>query len=72
MDLRKLLGRNVRRFRCEKHWTQEEFAEITGLSQQSISELENGRSNPTLLTLHALAQGLGVKVVDLLDEKPKL
>ena len=72
MDLRKLLGRNMKRFRCEMHWTQEALAEITGLSQQSISELENGRSNPTLLTLHALAQGLGVKVVDLLDENFKL
>ena len=70
MDLRKLVGRNVRRFRREKRLTQEALAEFTGLSQQFISELENGKSNPTILTLHDLAQGLGVRPMDLLDEKP--
>ena len=71
MDLRRLVGRNVRRFRREKGWTQEALAEFTGLSQQFISELENGKSNPTILTLHELAQGLGVRPMDLLDENPK-
>ena len=71
MDLRKLVGRNVRRFRREKGWTQEVLAEVAGVSQQSISDLENGKSNPTILTLHELAQGLGVRPMDLLDETPK-
>jgi len=71
MDLRRLVGRNVRRFRREKGWTQEALAEFTGLSQQSISELENGKSNPTIMTLHDLAHGLGVRPMDLLDEDPK-
>ena len=70
MDLRRLLGRNVKRLRREKGWTQEALAEFTGVSQQFISELENGKSNPTILTLHELARGLGVRPMDLLDEKP--
>ena len=71
MDLRKLVGRNVRRLRHERGWTQEALAEVAGVSQQAVSELENGKSNPTILTLHELAQGLGVRPMDLLDENPK-
>ena len=71
MDLRKLVGRNVKRFRRDKGWTQEVLAEVAGVSQQSISELENGKSNPAILTPHELAQGLGVRPMDLLDENPK-
>jgi transcriptional regulator with XRE-family HTH domain len=71
MDLRRLVGRNVRRFRREKGWTQEALAVFAGVSQQSISDLENGKSNPTIMTLRELAQGLGVRPMDLLDENPK-
>jgi len=34
MDLRKLVGRNVKRFRREKGWTQEALAEVAGVSQR--------------------------------------
>ncbi len=66
MDMRKLVGENVRRIRLKKGWTQEHFAEVSGISQQYISSLESGRRNPTVVTLHELAQALGVSPVDLL------
>lgn len=59
MDMRKLVGANVRRLRQEKDLTQEEFAEKSGFSQQYVSGLENGRRNPTIVTLYELAQALG-------------
>jgi transcriptional regulator with XRE-family HTH domain len=65
MDMRKLVGRNVRRFRQRKGLTQEELAEISGFSQQYISGLEGGHRNPTILTLYELATALGVSHMDL-------
>jgi transcriptional regulator with XRE-family HTH domain len=65
MDMRTLIGRNFARIRREKHLTQEEVAARSGLSQQYLSGLESGRRNPTLITIHELAQALGVSHVDL-------
>jgi transcriptional regulator with XRE-family HTH domain len=66
MDMRKLVGGNVRRARARKGLTQEEFAEKSGFSQQYISDLERGLRNPTVVTLFELAQALDAKPVDLL------
>jgi transcriptional regulator with XRE-family HTH domain len=66
MDMRKLVGRNVRRIRLKKGITQEKFAEISGFSQQYISGLEQGRRNPTVVTLYELASALGVSHMDLI------
>jgi transcriptional regulator with XRE-family HTH domain len=65
MDMRRLVGRNVRRIREKRRLTQEEFAEISGFSQQYISGLERGHRNPTVITLYELASALGVSHVDL-------
>jgi transcriptional regulator with XRE-family HTH domain len=65
MDMRRMVGRNVRRVRLEKGLTQEQFADISGFSQQYVSSLERGRRNPTVVTLFELAQALGVSHVDL-------
>lgn len=67
MDMRRLVGRNVRRIRLEKGLTQEAFAERSGFSQQYLSDLERGRRNPTVVTLHELAGALGVSHVALVE-----
>jgi transcriptional regulator with XRE-family HTH domain len=67
MDMRKLVGRNVRRIRLRKDLTQEQFAEISGFSQQYLSSLEQGRRNPTIVTLYELATALGVSHVELVS-----
>lgn len=60
MDMRKLVGANLRLARTAKGLTQEELAERSGFSQQYISELENGRRNPTIVSIYELAQALGI------------
>lgn len=65
MDMRKLVGRNVRRFREKRGLTQEQLADVSGFSQQYISSLEQGRRNPTVITLYELALALGVSHVEL-------
>jgi transcriptional regulator with XRE-family HTH domain len=67
MDMRKLVGRNAARIRKERGLTQEQLAELSGLSQQYLSGLERGQRNPTIVTLHELATALGVSHLDLVQ-----
>jgi transcriptional regulator with XRE-family HTH domain len=67
MDMRKLVGRNVRAVRNECEITQEQLAERSGFSQQYISDLERGRRNPTIVTLYELAQALETTPIRLLE-----
>jgi len=66
MDMRKLVGRNVRAARQARGMTQEQLAETSGFSQQYISDLERGRRNPTIVSLYELAQALKSTPVELL------
>jgi transcriptional regulator with XRE-family HTH domain len=65
MDMRRLVGKNLKRIREKKGLTQERLAEISGFSQQYISGIEQGRRNPTIITLYELAVSLGVNHVEL-------
>ena len=67
MDMRLLVGRNLKRIRVERGLTHEELAERSGFSQQYISDMERGRRNPTIVSLWELAQAIGVTPVDLIS-----
>jgi transcriptional regulator with XRE-family HTH domain len=66
MDMRRLVGHNFARLRREKGLTQEDVELRSGYSQQYLSGLEQGRRNPTIITLYELAQALGVDHLELL------
>lgn len=70
MDMRRIVGENVRRARLAAGMTQEELSERCGFSQQYLSGVERGHRNPTIVTLYELAQALGVSHVSLV-EPPK-
>ena len=42
--------------------TQKQLAERTGIAQADISRLERGIGNPSLKTLHRLAEGMGMRL----------
>jgi len=69
MDMRKLVGDNVRHYRTKKGLSQEEYANLCGFSQQYLSGLEKGKRNPTIVTIYELAKALGVSHMDLLRER---
>lgn len=52
--------------------TQEQLAELSGFSQQYLSDLERGRRNPTVVTLFELAQALGSTPVELISPQLKI
>ena len=71
MDMRVLVGENVRKVRLKRGLTQERFAEKSGFSQQYLSSLENGRRNPSIVTVYELATALGVSHLELLKPPKK-
>lgn len=48
--------------RQANHFTQEQLAEATGITQADISRIENGTANPSLRTLKRLATGMGMQL----------
>jgi len=71
MDMRALVGTNVKLARLKKGLTQEKFAEKSGFSQQYLSSLENGRRNPSIVTIYELAMALGISHVELVQPLKK-
>ncbi len=71
MDIRKQVGRNVRRIRRERNWSQEELAFESGLHRTYISGVERGVRNPTVLVLQEIATALDVPAAQLLEETPR-
>ncbi|GAW28959.1 helix-turn-helix domain-containing protein [Carboxydocella sp. ULO1] len=51
--------------------SQARLAELSGVSQAYISELEAGSKQPTLTILDKLASALGVTVAELIEDGPK-
>jgi transcriptional regulator with XRE-family HTH domain len=59
------VGARVRALRKTKGWSQDVFADRSGLHRAHVSEIERGESNVTLQTLKILADTLEVRIVDL-------
>ena len=52
----------IEEIRNEKGIRQEELAKQMGVSRQTISSLENGRYNPSILLAHKIAQYFGMTI----------
>jgi transcriptional regulator with XRE-family HTH domain len=59
------LGRNVRRIREGKKFTQEKLAERSNLHPTYISDIERGTRNPGIKNVARIAKALGVTTADL-------
>lgn len=60
-------GRQVRSIRLEKHWTQEELADRSGLTSVQISRIERGVREVRLTTILSLIAALETKPDRLLE-----
>lgn len=60
------LGRNLKRIRTEKGLTQGDIVRALGFSRSFVSNIENGKTNPTLDTITKLAKAIGVSTDELL------
>ena len=62
MDLKKEVGKNIKKIRKERKITQEILAESIGIETISLSKIETGKSYPT-------SDNLG-KIANILDVEP--
>ncbi|MEM7702637.1 MAG: helix-turn-helix transcriptional regulator [Pseudomonadota bacterium] len=67
MSIRQRLAANLRAFRLEKGWSQEEFAHEAEIHRTYISDLERAARNPSIDIIEKLANTLGVKAGQLVD-----
>lgn len=58
-------GRNIKARRDLLRWNQEFLSDRSGVPQQTISKIENGRFTPSLDMLLDLARGLGANPAEL-------
>ena len=65
-ELQIAFGRNVKAARIKAGMTQTELADLSGLRQHHLSQIENGQMNVTLGTMARLARTLGSEVSDML------
>ena len=52
----------IEEIRKERSILQDEFAKALGVSRQTISSLENGRYNPSILLAHKIAIYFGMTI----------
>ena len=60
------LGKNLKRIRLTKGITQGDIVRKLGVGRGFISNIENGKANPTLATNAKLAKALGVPIGELI------
>jgi len=68
LQLRKLVGLNIRYYRRQKGLTQEALAYKAKLHPNYLSELERGNENVSIDTLERICKVLGVEVREIFSE----
>lgn len=71
MNILKIVGKRIQiaRIMRDPKLSAEQLAEMAGVSRQTISSIENGRSkNVSFLVLQAIADALGMQIGDLLSK----
>jgi transcriptional regulator with XRE-family HTH domain len=61
-ERRKAIGRNLKRFREQKSWTQESLAEKADIHVSYIGQIERGLRYPSLKVLFKIADALSIKI----------
>ena len=54
----------IRQFRQEKGITQQELADLAGVTRQTINALENARYNPSLILAYRITKILGKDAIE--------
>ena len=60
------LGKNLKRIRTTKGISQGEISRKLEVDKSFVSNIENGKTNPTLATIAKIAKAIGVSIDKLL------
>ncbi len=69
MDLKHSLGARIRAFRQLRNLTQEQVATEVERTPEAISNIERGRSLPSLETLERLARSMNIPLAEFFEEE---
>lgn len=67
--LSEIVARNVRRIRMERGLSQEDLADLVGISRNYVGMIERQENSPTVVMIERLAKALKVDPVQLFEEK---
>ena len=65
------LGNILRVYRESRGLSQEDFAELCGISRAYYGRIERGEHSTSLEICHRIANALGVRIVDLFNDLPE-
>lgn len=68
-DLKNIIGKNIKKIRKTRKWTQAQLAEKVGIEPVSIARIETGLTFPKEENLSAIAKTLDVDVSDLFVDR---
>ena len=60
MNIKQIVGDNIRFIREKRGWTQEDLAIVSKMSKTFIGDVERGEKSPTILTVEKIAKALKV------------
>lgn len=65
-----IVRRNIKRIRLNNHLTQQDLADLTGLSRQYICDIENSKRNKhlTIAVLGRIADAFNINIGSLFEE----
>jgi transcriptional regulator with XRE-family HTH domain len=69
MTILQKFGLRIKELRSSKNITQENLAELTGLSRQYIGDVERGTRNISLINVEKIAKALGTSLSELFKLK---
>lgn len=69
MDIVKVFGTNLKKYRTEKKLSQEKFAELCDLHRTYISDIECFRRSISLENIQKIADALGIETYKLFIEQ---
>jgi transcriptional regulator with XRE-family HTH domain len=67
-DVQRAVGTKIRQLRLKNKWSQDVFADVSGIHRAQVGAMERGEMNMTLKTLKTVADALKVKIRDLTED----
>jgi len=69
MKITQIFGNRIKELRSVKGITQEDLAELSGLSRQYIGDVERGARNISLINIEKIAGAFDISLSELLNFK---